>query len=64
MSPRALPVALVAQLTRSEDRWLRHSAERLRDRTRPLRRPAATAPTAPTAPVRRSRRSADEEAGR
>lgn len=58
MSPRALPVALVAQLTRSEDRWLRHSAERLRDRTRPLRRPA------PTALARRPRRSTDEEAGR
>lgn len=58
MSPRALPVALVAQLTRSEDRWLRHSAERLRDHTRPLRRPA------PSARAHHPRRGADEEAGR
>ncbi|GAB2641119.1 hypothetical protein GCM10027270_32120 [Nocardioides ginkgobilobae] len=58
MSPRALPVALVAQLTRREDRWLRHSAERLRDRTRPLRRPSSTALDP------RPRRGSDEEAGR
>ena len=39
MSPRILPVALAAQLARSEERWLRHSAERLRARSLPLRRP-------------------------
>lgn len=39
MSGRILPVSVAAELTRSEDRWLRHSAERLRARTRPLRRP-------------------------
>lgn len=42
MSPRPLPVALAAQLSRSEDRWLRQCAERLRLRARPLRRPRPT----------------------
>lgn len=44
MSRRVLPASVAAQLTRSEDRWLRHSAERLRARTRPLRRPATHSP--------------------
>lgn len=48
MSRRVLPATVAAQLTRSEDRWLRHSAERLRARTRPLRRPPTRSPRVTT----------------